>query len=387
MQDDRPADLETRVQTLLERHPPSACGAHDFLGARFDAGLAWVGARPEDGGCSADPALQSWVESRLAAAGAPEPFALNPIGLGMIAPTLLAHGSPAIRGRYLRPLFTAQEIWCQLFSEPSAGSDIAGLATRARRDGADWLVEGQKLWTSYAQQARRGLLMARTDPDQPKHAGLTAFVVDMHAPGVDVVPLRQITGDAEFNEVYFTDVAVPDGDRIGDVGHGWQVVTTTLMNERTALGGAMSNRVGAPGDRIIDGYRAAAAHELGDPVRRDRCIQLWTEANVVALTVARASQAVATGAEGPHGSILKLAGAEHNQRASEFILDIGGLTGVGADTGNTMTAAARGYLRARANTIEGGTSEIMRNILGERVLGLPADARVDKNIPWRDVPR
>lgn len=369
-------DLDAQVEALVCRYPPGDCDRQTFLGARFDAGLAWVWAAPQDGGAQADRSLQSRVERRLAAAGAPIAFRYNPIGLGMVAPALFAHGEPEQRSRYLRALFTGEEIWCQLFSEPSAGSDVAGLATRARRDGDNWVVNGQKVWTSAAQHARRGLLIARTDPDVPKHAGLTAFVVDMTAPGIDVRPLRQITGDAEFNEVYLTDVRIADRDRIGEVGQGWQVATTMLMNERVALGGAMAAGGERPGVRILDAYRAAARP---DKARRDRAVQLWVEANVVALTATRLAAETGRGQPGPMGSVLKLAGAEHNQRVTEYLLDLQGL----ASSNDTV----RDYLRARANTIEGGTSEIMRNILGERVLGLPAEARVDKNVAWRDVPR
>ncbi|MCV7260420.1 acyl-CoA dehydrogenase family protein [Mycobacterium shimoidei] len=368
------AELDARVDALVRRCPPADCDHQAFLGARFDDGLAWVWAAPEDGGAQADRSLQSRVERRLAAAGAPVPFRYNPIGLGMVAPALFAHGKPEQRSRYLRALFTGEEIWCQLFSEPSAGSDVAGLSTRARSDGDSWIVNGQKVWTSVAHIARRGLLIARTDPDVPKHAGLTAFVVDMSTPGVEARPLRQITGDAEFNEVYLTDVRIPDHDRIGEVGQGWQVATTMLMNERVALGGAFSAGGERPGTRILDAYRAAGRP---DPVRGDRAVQLWIEANAVALTGKR--MAAEARQPGPLGSALKLAAAEHNQRVTEYLLDLESL-GSSAET-------VHGYLRARANTIEGGTSEIMRNILGERVLGLPAEPRVDKNIAWRDVPR
>ena len=388
-----PDELVGAVDALLAAHPPATTGAQDFLGARFDAGLAWVWVSRADGGSGADPALQPLVERRLAAAGAPSPFSYNPIGIGMCGPTLLTHGTPEQRGAYLRPLFTGEEVWSQLFSEPSSGSDVAGLATRARRDGDEWVLDGQKVWTSFAHIARRGLILARTDPDVPKHSGITAFVVDLQAPGVEVRPLRQMTGEAEFNEVFFTDAHVPDADRVGDVGAGWRVGTTTLMNERVSLGGGLGPR-GVPGQEILDGYRVSEPN----PVRRDQAVKLWIEAQVNALTAARAVANGNQGKPGPEGSVLKLVSAEHNQRATEFLEDVLGPDGMlvpsysmvrprlpygsgGVPSTQTM------FLRMRANTIEGGTSEVLRNIIGERVLGLPGDIRVDKGIPWKDVPR
>ena len=189
------------------------------------------------------------VDTTLRPAGAPIPFLRNPIGYGMAAPTVAAHGTDGQKARYLRPLFTGEEIWCQLFSEPGAGSDLAGLSARAVRDGDEWVVNGQKVWTTLAHLARWGMLVARTDPDQPKHKGLTYFVVDMGAPGVEVKPLRQITGEAEFNEVFLSDVRIPDADRLGDVGEGWRVSLTTLMHERVSIGGLVVPGAWGPSPR------------------------------------------------------------------------------------------------------------------------------------------
>ncbi|WP_198955636.1 acyl-CoA dehydrogenase family protein [Frankia sp. CcI49] len=392
--------LTSIVDDLLATHPPAATDPRTFLGARFDAGLAWVWVGRDDGGRDADPALQPLVEARLAAAGAPAPFRYNPIGIGMTGPTLLSHGTAQQRTAYLRPLFTGEEVWSQLFSEPSAGSDVAGLATRARRDGAggDWIIDGQKVWTSFAHLARRGLLLARTDPSVPKHAGLTAFVVDMAAPGVEVRPLRQMTGEAEFNEVFFTEVQVRDADRLGAVGDGWRVATTTLMNERVSLGGALGRGDSGPGAALLAAYREATDRGDGNAVRRDEAVRLWIEANVNALTAARAAAGGARGRPGPEGSVLKLTGTEHSKRAAAYLLDLLGNAGALIPEyrmarpdlplgGDGPRDAAQMFLRSRANTIEGGTSQILRNILGERVLGLPGDVRVDKGVPWRDVPR
>ncbi|MFI5047853.1 MAG: acyl-CoA dehydrogenase family protein, partial [Acidimicrobiia bacterium] len=279
-------ELLGAVDDLLAAHPPASTDPYEFLGHRFDAGLAWVWMPPDQGGRDADPALQPGVDQRLVEAGAPVPFDYNPIGLGMTGPTILTHGTPAQRAAYLRPLFTGREVWCQLFSEPSVGSDVAGLATMARRDGDEWVIDGQKVWTSYAHVSARGLLMARTDPDVPKHQGLTAFIVDMHAPGVEVRPLRQLTGEAEFNEVYFTGARIPDADRLGDVGDGWRVATTTLMNERVSLGGGMMAGRSAPGASILAAYRRAVAANPSLVSRRDDAVRLWISANVNSLTAA-----------------------------------------------------------------------------------------------------
>ncbi|HYF47598.1 MAG TPA: acyl-CoA dehydrogenase family protein, partial [Acidimicrobiales bacterium] len=230
-----------KIDELLAKFDPKTTDPVEFLGAQFDAGLAWVHFPEGNGGLGASPKLQKTINERLMAAGAPQAYYRNPIGHGMSAPTIVVHGSEEQKKRYLRPLFTGEEIWCQLFSEPGAGSDVASLSTRAERDGNEWVVNGQKVWTTLAHVARWGMLVARTDPEAVKHKGLTYFALDMHAPGVEVRPLRQMTGEAEFNEVYMTEVRVPDADRIGEVGEGWRVAMTTLMNERTTIGGGASS--------------------------------------------------------------------------------------------------------------------------------------------------
>jgi alkylation response protein AidB-like acyl-CoA dehydrogenase len=381
-----------KVEELLAAHDPRRTDRVAFLGSQFDAGLAWVHFPLGCGGLGLEPKLQKVVAERLYAAGAPHAAARNPIGYGMAAPTVVTHGSVEQKQRYLRPLFTGEEVWCQLFSEPGAGSDVASLATRAVRDGDEWIVNGQKVWTTLAHLARWGLLVARTNPDQEKHKGLTYFVVDMHAPGVEVRPLRQITGDAEFNEVYFTDVRIPDSERLGAVGEGWRVSLTTLMNERVSIGGGVIPRASGP---IGEAVRLWAKRQDKDPVLRDRLSQLWIEAEVQRLTNMRASQNRQKGTPGPEGSTGKLAFAELNKRIYELCLDIIGPSGMLYGSyemtrpAEAMQASApqKMFLRARANSIEGGTSEIMRNILAERVLGLPGDVRVDKDRPWSEVPR
>jgi alkylation response protein AidB-like acyl-CoA dehydrogenase len=240
------SQLRQRVRDFVDHQEADVADGNAWLGARFDAGLAWVHYPVGRGGLGLSREWQAVVDSELAALApaiaVPETPARNPIGLGMGAPTLATHGTPAQQDRLLRPLWTGEEIWCQLFSEPGAGSDLAGLATRAVREGDRWRVNGQKVWTSYAHKARFAMLLARTDPDLPKHAGLSYFFLDMTTPGVEVRPLRQLTGQAEFNEVFLTDVIIPDAMRVGEVGHGWKIANTTLMNERVAIGGGAAPR-------------------------------------------------------------------------------------------------------------------------------------------------
>src|SRR5271169_1745842 len=222
-------DVDSLADALLGDLPPGSTDAVTFLREQYDRGLAWVHFPEGLGGLGGSPADQIRVQRRLIAGGAPMAMLRNVIGYGMVAPTLVTHGTDRQRARYLRPLFTGEEVWCQLFSEPGAGSDVAGLAMRAVRDGDEWVVNGQKVWTTLAHMAKWGLLLARTDPEASKHAGMTMFLVDMHAPGVEVRPLYQITGEAEFNEVFFTDAHLPDAQRLGGVGDGWRVAVTTLM--------------------------------------------------------------------------------------------------------------------------------------------------------------
>jgi alkylation response protein AidB-like acyl-CoA dehydrogenase len=391
------SDDERRVLDLCEKllvdAPPGETDPVDFLGRQFDLGLAWVHFPEGDGGLGLSPKLQKLVNETLAGAGAPRAGGLNPIGHGMGAPTIVTHGTEAQRQRYLRPLFTNEEIWCQLFSEPGAGSDVAGLSSRAVRDGDEWVVNGQKVWTTLAHVARWGMLVARTDPDAPKHKGMTYFVVDMQAPGVEVRPLFQITGEAEFNEVYFTDVRIPDAERLGDVGEGWRVSLTTLMNERVSIGGQTPPRGTGFVGELMKTYASTGPH---DAATRDRVVQLWIRAEVLRLTNIRASQNRSQGTPGPEGSIGKLAMADVHKDISECAVDLLGAQGTLFPSGYPMerprttalwNSDQQAFLRARANSIEGGTTEIMKNILGERVLGLPGDIRVDKDRPWIEVPR
>jgi len=379
---------------LLAEHDPKSTPSAEFLGAQFDLGLGWVHFPEGNGGLGLSPKLQSTVSARLLAAGAPLPYGRNPIGYGMCAPTLVVHGSDAQKQRYLRPLFTGEEIWCQLFSEPGAGSDVASLAMRADRDGEEWTLNGQKVWTTLAHVSRFGIVLARTDPEKVKHKGMTMFVVDMRAPGVEVRPLMQATGEAEFNEVYMTDVRIPDAERLGDVGEGWGVSLTTLMNERVSIGGQVSPRGSGIIALALRAWQRSPLH--GDPVARDRLAQLWIEAEVNRLTNMRAAQRRVKGTPGPEGSVGKMAMAGLNQRLMSFVMDLLGPDAMLYPSGYPMdrpTTAMdlsnpqKAFIRVQANSIEGGTTNIMKNILGERVLGLPGEPRADKEVPWSQVPR
>ncbi|GHG48589.1 MULTISPECIES: acyl-CoA dehydrogenase family protein [Amycolatopsis] len=388
-------DLTRQATEFLASHDPKTTDRLEFLRARFDAGLAWIHFPAGLGGQNAPRALQSVVDAVFTEAGAPDN---NPrrigIGLGMAAPTILAFGTPEQRERFLRPLWTGEEVWCQLFSEPGAGSDLAALGTRAVRDGDDWIVTGQKVWTSGAHESQWAILVTRTDPDVPKHQGMTYFLCDMTAPGVEVRPLRQITGEAEFNEVFLTDVRIPDTQRLGAVGEGWKVAQTTLMNERVAIGGHVQPREGGLIGIVAKTWRERP--ELRTPELRDRLVKHWVEAETLRLAGTRLRQQLAVGAPGPEGSAMKVAFSELNQALTGLEVELLGEKGLAYDDWTfrrpaivdfTGREAGYRYLRAKGNSIEGGTSEVLRNIIAERVLGLPSEPRVDKDVAWKDLPR
>ena len=390
--------VQDRTTQLLEESDPRTASTEEFRSRQFELGLAWISFPEGYGGLGLRPNLQQEIDRRLAAAGASPAGAREFFGMTMAGPTVVTHGSDELRDRLLRRTFTGEEAWCQLFSEPGSGSDLAGLSTRAIRDGDEWVITGQKVWNTLAHIADRGLLVARTDPEAPKHKGLTYFALDMHAPGVEVRPLRQMTGEAEFNEVYLTEVRVPDADRIGEIGEGWRVAMTTLSNERTTIGGGSGPP--APGSGAIAEavriWKSDVSRQNG--VDRDRLMRLWVESEALRLTNMRASQNRKAGNPGPEGSIAKLMFAEVNKKVYELCIDLLGPAGM-VDYDFTMRRAEtlglvgppgssrKMFIRSRANSIEGGTSEIQRNILGERILGLPGDVRVDKEMPWSKVPR
>jgi alkylation response protein AidB-like acyl-CoA dehydrogenase len=385
--------VDDLVDGLLADHPPAETPERELWGAQYDRGLAWAWHPEGFGGLGLERRHQSRINQRLEEAGAStENRHRNLLGIAMGAGVLDAHASDEQKRRWLRPMFTTEEIWCQLFSEPGAGSDVAGLATRAVRDGEEWVVNGQKVWTTLAHLSKWGMVVTRTDPDAPKHQGLTYFIVDMTSPGVDVRPLYQITGEAEFNEVFFNDVRIPDANRIDAVGAGWRVALTTLMNERVAIGGAGTPRESGYIGQAVQTWRDTGAD---DPVLRDELLHLWAEAEAARLTSIRANEMASAGIPGPEGSTGKLAWANLNKEITAFTTDLLGLDGtlypdgyeLVRPSGFSQPGPQKGFLRTRANSIEGGTSEIMLNILGERVLGLPGEPRVDKDLPWTEVPR
>jgi alkylation response protein AidB-like acyl-CoA dehydrogenase len=390
------ARIDAAIDQLLAESDPTALSNEAFRGAQYDAGLAIINFPEGHGGMALAPNNQRHIEQRLSAAGKqPE----DPTGFfrHLAGPTIVTHGSDEVKQRFLRPMYTGEERWCQLFSEPGAGSDFAGLAAKAIRDGDEWVVTGQKVWNTLAHLADWGMLVTRTDPSLPKHKGMTYFALDMRSEGVEVRPLRQITGEAEFNEVYLTEVRIPDAHRVGDVGEGWRASLTTLMNERTAIGGGAPKRGSGAIGELVKVWQALPEHER-TPVRHAKVSKLWATAEALRLTNIRASQNRKVGNPGPEGSVAKLAFAELNKEIYELAIELMGMAGQHdydysfrrpetLDVSGTEAGPRYAFLRARANSIEGGTSEIMRNILGEQVLGLPGEPRVDKAIPWIDVPR
>ena len=392
-------ELKQRTEALIEEVDPHATDQYTFRGAQYDAGLAFVHFPEGKGGLGLSRSKQAVVDQVLRDAKVPyHDLMVNPIGIGMGAPVVLNHGTEEMHEKHLKKIFTGEDIWCQLFSEPTHGSDVAGIPSRAIRDGDEWLVNGQKVWTTLAHLSNYGMLLTRTNPDTPKHKGLSYFILDMHSPGVEVRPLYQITGEAEFNEVFLTDVRIADNQRLGDEGDGWRVAITTLMNERVALGGGSGGKGGGPIRTLINLWNTKK-DELGEhdrKVMRDQVADLWIRAEILRLTNQRAKVLAKSGDAGPGGSVGKLFSAELNQKIFEACMSLEGAEGMLHHAGYPMVRSeeAHGsssvsgqFLRSRANTIEGGTSEIMRNILGERVLGLPGDVRVDKDVAWSEIPR
>jgi alkylation response protein AidB-like acyl-CoA dehydrogenase len=398
-------ELRERTRALLAEIHPEKSDSISFRRAQFAHGLAWVHFPEGHGGFGLAPKMNLIVHDEITrhskvVHGDP-PASI--IGIGMGAPVVLTYATEEQKKRLLPKIFSGEEIWCQMFSEPSAGSDVAGLATRAVRDGDDWVVNGQKVWTTVAHLAKWGMLLARTNPDVPKHDGMSYFILDMHAPGVEVRPLYQITGEAEFNEVFFTNVRIPNSLMLGKEGQGWRVAITTLMNERVAIGGGVSKRKGGGMARqLIDlwkGRQPAALTPGQEAVLRDRVTRSYIDLELGRLTALRARASQKAGNPGPEGSVNKLAMAEINKHLWETAIDVLGARGLSFEAGYPLTQvtsertgsleeqAKYWFLRSRANSIEGGTSEIMRNILGERVLGLPGEPRADKDVAWKDVPR
>jgi acyl-CoA dehydrogenase len=357
--------------------------ARRWQAAKFDGGFAKVTWEPEFGGRGGTPMQQIIFNQEEARHQVPgEAFV---IGLGMIAPTLRSLGTDAQKHRYLTKLLRGEEIWCQLFSEPGAGSDVASLSTSATRDGDEWVITGQKVWTSGAQYSDYGEIICRTDPDAEKHRGITAFIVDMRAPGVAIKPLKQMNGGASFNEVFFDNVRVAHDHVIGDVNQGWTVAITTLMNERVAIG---SGGGGGPTRATVTDLIALARRRGcdDDPVVRQQLADLYIRSRVQRFLGMRSLTAASRGQiPGPEGSIGKLAGARLASSLGSVAVEIAG-AGALASADDTYRYADT-LLVAPASHIAGGSDEVMMNIIGERVLGLPGEPRVDKGVAWREVPR
>jgi len=401
MEDADRALIDKTVEQLLEEFPPATSDPVEFLRAQFDAGLAYVWFPPGFGGLGQPIGEQQRVDLRLAAAGAPPSGRVtNPIAAGQGAASIVTYGSDDQKRRLLRPLFSGEIKGCQLYSEPGSGSDLASLSTRAVRDGDDWIVNGQKVWTSGGHLADIGILLARTDPDAPKHAGLTQFVVDMHAPGVEVRPLRQMTGGSEFNEVFFSDVRVPDAERLGGVNDGWTVSQHTLVFERYNM-----PEVPGRGEGTI-AFAVAAWQVRTDKtspaarVLRAELMRHWVDAEIVRLLQMRAGVLRSQGSSGPEGSLGKLAVSRLGRSLGEWapvLLGPGGMlveegydaTGEKTVFGSRRSSAnlTMACVGSPASAIAGGTDEIQRNIIGDRVLGLPREPAPDRGLPWSQILR
>lgn len=411
---DTPADTAVAaVRTWVDGHVPAAWRDAARRGGRaavrevrsrsdYEAWYAMFGRSGlvaptwpvEYGGLDLDPAVARLVEAELA------PYnlgRLNPLGLNLAAPALFAHGTEEQRRRFLPPIVRNEEVWCQLFSEPGAGSDLASLATVAEREGDEWVVTGQKVWTTWAHLAHFGVLIARTDPTAPKRRGITYFLVDLHQPGVEVRPLRHLGGDVDFNEVYLDRARVPDRQRVGEIGAGWRVAGATLSGERQMVAGEGSggvDRIGGSGaGRLLELARARAATGRPESVLRQDLMRVSGEERIRAWTNERVRAQVKAGrAPGPESSIGKVHQGELNQRIQSLAVRLLGMEGLAWESTERDYAASlpyevSGMLRSRANTIEGGTTEINKNVIGERVLGLPREPDPWRETPWREIPR
>lgn len=373
--DEAPDVIEANVQA-----------GRDWQRRRFDAGFGWITGPKSYGGRDLPPVADLLYDTIEAEYDVPDTEVLSLIGLGMIGPTILAHGRPAAKDRYLRAMYRGEVIACQLFSEPGAGSDLASLTTKAVRDGDQWRVTGQKVWTSVAQHSQIGMALCRTSVDKPKHKGITALLVDMNAPGVDIRPLRQMTGGAEFNEVFLDDVCVPDEYRLGEVDEGWRVAMTTLMHERASVGG---EGAGPAARAMSPGFLGAMLKARGrehDGGARRRLGELVADLTATDYLNRQAVRAMLGGAQpGPEASVSKLMFAQNLTRAAHFASELVGPQLI-ADTGEWGTFSWNELLLSTpALRILGGTEEIMKNILAERVLRLPKEPGGDAAVPFKDL--
>jgi alkylation response protein AidB-like acyl-CoA dehydrogenase len=366
---------------LLER-------ARAWQGTKADAGWACITWPKEYGGRGAS-SIQNviWNQEESKFNVPPNMFT---IGQGMLGPTIMAHGTPVQKQRYLKPMLRADEIWCQLFSEPGAGSDLAGLRTSAVRDGDAWRINGQKIWTSGAHYSDWGMIVTRTDPTAKKHAGITYFIVDMSSPGIEIRPIKQINGSSDFNEVFFSDVRVPDENRVGAVNDGWRGAITTLMNERATIGAGGGFGVGVP--ELLALARETRLHgrpAIEDPAVRQRIADFYVKLKGLEYTGYRALTALSRGkTPGPENSIGKMIGAPLRQELAAFALELQGAAGIVTDPAFAPAEGGfqQGYLGAPGLRLAGGTDEILHNILAERVLGLPGEVRLDKDLAFEDIP-
>jgi len=391
--------LDANAQRLGpgERNPGLAEGrgssaaiqrAQDWQAKKADAGWACITWPKEYGGRGAS-AIQSviWNQEESRYKTPPSVFG---IGQGMLGPTIMAHGTEEQKQRYLRPMLRGEEIWCQLFSEPSAGSDLAGLRTSAARDGDDWIINGQKIWTTGAHYCKWGMIVTRTDPNAEKHKGITYFIIDMQSPGIEIRPIKQINGVSGFNEVFFADVRVPDRNRVGAVNDGWRGALTTLMNERHAIGAGaaggpdFNDLIQLAKETTWDGRPA-----FEDPAVRQRLARFYIRLNGLQYTAYRTQTALSRGATpGPESSIGKLVGAPLRQEMAGFAVDLQGAAGAMLDKSFAPEQGAwqQAYLSSPGLRLAGGTDEILHNIIAERVLGLPAEMRVDRGVPFKEIP-
>jgi alkylation response protein AidB-like acyl-CoA dehydrogenase len=393
------AEYRARVRAWIEANageylepPAKPWGLDEFVArskawqaVKHDAGYVGLTWPKEVGGQGLTPMHQiifNQEESRTFV-----PTGLYAIGLGMCIPTVFTHGTPEIAKRYVPKALRGEEVWCQLFSEPVAGSDLASIRTKAVKDGDEWVINGQKVWTSFAHRSDFGIIVTRTDPEAPKHKGLTMFIVDMHAAGVEVRPIRQMSGSSDFNEVFFTDVRVKDTHRLGDVGDGWKVALTTLMHERLAVGGKPRH---APGYRTLMDVAKGIETDSGPAMERadvrQRIADTYIADEGIKLTQMRALSALSKGAiPGPEQSISKVVVAKTMQDMANFALDLAEAGGLVIEKGSDMEKLQGSYLGSAGLRIAGGTDEILRNIIAERVLGLPGDLRPDKDTPFNAI--
>jgi alkylation response protein AidB-like acyl-CoA dehydrogenase len=369
------------VAELDERERAQIAQARDWQHKLYDAGWAGISWPKEYGGRGATPIEASIFAEELAAFD--PPVGWSAVSVGMVGPTLIVHGSEEQKRRHLGPILRGDEVWCQLFSEPGAGSDLAGLRSRADRAGDGWVVNGQKVWTTGARVSQFGALLARTDGSRPKHGGLTYFIVDMSAPGIEIRPLRQLNGDAHFNEVYFTDVRLPPDAAVGQVNDGWRVANTMLLNERGMIGGRQASDL----ELVVE--LARVTKRTGDPLVRQEIARVYAREQILRLLDCEARTALSKGTTVPAiASITKLLAGWHGRDLTRFALELLGPEGMLIDShGYCAGGWQQRFLSAPVGRIAGGSDEIQKNILGERFLGLPSDYRPDRNVPFDDIPK